>query len=200
MYSFDPTSYGPTIAALAVRSTPCELGPGRRQSEVESKLNELTDSSLFAGKQVVDRDMARCCHSALWLLHDFLDESHTISQEIHTQTGSYWHGIMHRREPDFGNAKYWFRQVGKHPIFERLVEAARAVGGANNSQKPSRHTGELGSLVNAKEWDPFLFVDLCKSALAGEAKLEPVCRAIAQFEWQILFDYCYVKAVGIAAR
>ena len=46
--------------------------------------------------------MAACCLCGLWLLHDFLDESHSLSQEITTDTGSYWHGIMHRREPDYG--------------------------------------------------------------------------------------------------
>ena len=54
--------------------------------------------------------------AGLWLYVDDLDRSHTISQDIHTPTGSYWHAIMHRREGDFWNAKYWFRKVGNHPV------------------------------------------------------------------------------------
>ena len=58
--------------------------------------------------------------AGLWLLADDLDRSHTISQSIDTPTGSYWHAILHRREGDFGNAKYWFHRVGNHPVIAEL--------------------------------------------------------------------------------
>ncbi len=58
--------------------------------------------------------------AALWLYVDELDTSHTISQDIDDATGSYWHGIMHRREGDFPNAHYWFRKVGDHPAMATL--------------------------------------------------------------------------------
>ena len=75
---------------------------------------------------------ARCCISALYLRHNFLDESHEISQEIDTIDGSYWHGIMHRREPDYDNAKYWFRRVPSHPVFGPLCEKARELAAKDN--------------------------------------------------------------------
>lgn len=53
--------------------------------------------------------------AGLWLYIDELDRSHTISQSIHDATGSFWHGIMHRREGDFSNSHYWFNRVGNHP-------------------------------------------------------------------------------------
>ncbi len=49
--------------------------------------------------------------AAIWLYVDDLDRSHKISQSISGPVGAYWHGIMHRREGDFWNAKYWLRQV-----------------------------------------------------------------------------------------
>lgn len=58
--------------------------------------------------------------AALWLYVDDLDRSHTVSQGVETDTGSYWHGIMHRREGDFTNSHYWFRRVGKHPAMSSL--------------------------------------------------------------------------------
>src|SRR5438874_740571 len=78
----------------------------------------------FPPSAVRDQDMAAACLAGLWLYHDFLDEAHRISQELDTTTGSYWHGLVHRREPDFSNAKYWFRRVGDHAIFPALQAAA----------------------------------------------------------------------------
>ncbi len=50
--------------------------------------------------------------AGLWLYVDDLTRSHNISQSIESQAGSLWHGIMHRREGDFWNSKYWFRKAG----------------------------------------------------------------------------------------
>jgi hypothetical protein len=54
--------------------------------------------------------------AGLWLYVDDLDRSHTISQSIEDETGSYWHGIMHRREGDFSNSHYWMRRAARHPL------------------------------------------------------------------------------------
>lgn len=58
--------------------------------------------------------------AGLWLYVDELDRSHSLSQNIASPTGSYWHAIMHRREGDFSNAKYWLRSVGEHPVIREL--------------------------------------------------------------------------------
>ncbi|HRI88038.1 MAG TPA: hypothetical protein PLJ47_16055 [Candidatus Hydrogenedentes bacterium] len=58
--------------------------------------------------------------AGLWLYVDELDMSHEISQGINGATGSFWHGIMHRREGDFGNSHYWFARVGKHPAMAKI--------------------------------------------------------------------------------
>jgi hypothetical protein len=75
--------------------------------------------------------------AALWLYVDDLERSHTISQCIAGPVGAYWHGIMHRREGDFWNAKYWLRQAsgidlsidGYDPV--RFVDHVEAAKGAN---------------------------------------------------------------------
>jgi hypothetical protein len=54
--------------------------------------------------------------TGLWLYVDNLERSHTISQSIETPTGSYWHGIMHRREGDFSNSHHWMRRAASHPL------------------------------------------------------------------------------------
>jgi hypothetical protein len=58
--------------------------------------------------------------AGLWLYVDALERSHQISQGLEDATGSFWHGIMHRREGDFSNAHYWFRRMGAHPALRSL--------------------------------------------------------------------------------
>jgi len=175
-----------------LEKAPCNaLGPGKPQAEMRALLAALTPEELVASQGLRDRAMAQACLAGLWLRHDFLDESHRISQEIKTPAGSYWHAIMHRREPDFANSKYWFQRVGRHPVFEPLVAAARQAA----TQTPQLdHRAQY--LLEQTEWDPFRFVDLCESALVVSAELDPLCRSIQQYEWEWLFDACYRRAIA----
>src|SRR5690606_25308131 len=127
-----------------------------------------------------DREMARACLAGLWLYHDFLDESHRISQDLPGETGSYWHGIMHRREPDADNAKYWFRRVGRHPVFPALRDAAAEL--ARTSPAP-----DASFLWRQAEWDPAGFVNLCERARGSGSDLEALCRQVQLREWELLF-------------
>jgi hypothetical protein len=60
--------------------------------------------------------------AGLWLYADDLHRSHEISQGMSDSTGAMWHAIMHRREGDFSNSRYWLRQAGAHPAFGSLEE------------------------------------------------------------------------------
>jgi hypothetical protein len=185
--SFDPKSYGPA-AALVETGEMGELGPGKPREASRKQLERLTPESLIPGRRLADREMARACLAGLWLAHHFLDESHAISQEISTAEGSYWHGILHRREPDFSNAKYWFRRVGTHPVFEPLAQTAREWA---SQEVLDSHAAWL---ANSERWDPFRFVDLCEAALAGKTNGADLCRRLAAEEWRLLFDYCHRRA------
>jgi hypothetical protein len=188
MTSFDPSTYSPAFAALLGETTLSPLGPGQPVLARKSSVAALSGDDAFLPRSVVDRDAANACRAGLWLLYNFLDESHAISQELPDPDGAYWHGLMHRREMDFSNSKYWFRRVGDHPIFPALHAAAResAAGETHSSAR---------FLATGAAWDPFAFVDLCEASLCGRSPCEDLCRRIQQREWQLLFDYCYRKAV-----
>ena len=188
MNAFDPHAYGAAFAGvLEPRRLPV-LGPGTPAASMKPALKALTIERAFGNCPVRDASMAACCLAGVWLHHDFLDESHTISQEIETSTGGYWHGLMHRREPDYFNAKYWLRHVGSHPAFVPLAEAART--------RSAEVSDRSAAFLKAGAWDPLAFVDLCESAAAGKSSCEALCREVQQREWEILFDHCYRAAVG----
>lgn len=174
--------YGTICAKLIKGAELPSLGPGRSNRAVIGVLQSLDESSIANGLEIRDPEMAMCCLSGLWLLHNYLGESHTISQNIPSSTGSFWHGIMHRREPDYGNAKYWFRRVGSHPAYDTLVTAVQ-----------ERHSDFARRVTSAGTWDAFAFVDACQQA-ASDQPLNATCRQIALLEWQVLFDHCYQSA------
>lgn len=189
MATFNPKLYGPLIAEVLHEARLAELGPGTPDRRARPLLEQLTVDTALAHERLRDADMARCCLAGLWLYHDHLEESHNISQAIDTVTGSYWHALLHRREPDFSNSKYWFRRVGRHAVFEPLVAAAREC--AAEESHPS-----AGFLKQQPAWDPFAFVDLCESAVSGRSPCAMLCRHIQQAEWELLFDFSYHAALG----
>jgi len=171
MSDFDPKQYGPVFAQWLSMGWPVDLGPGNPDPALRGKFCSLTADHAFAPASVRNADMAKACLSGLLLRFDFLDDSHTISQGVDTPTGSFWHGIMHRREPDYGNAKYWFRLTGQHPVLDQL--AAEFPG-----------------------FDPYAFVDEVEACYGQGGNAEARCQAIQQREWELLFDYSYRGAVG----
>ncbi|MFO0816759.1 MAG: hypothetical protein U1A77_02380 [Pirellulales bacterium] len=194
----DP-SCGVVWAGLVIPASLNPLGPGHPDESLRPRLAALSPQNITRqvesdGRRVIDLDHLRCCLSGVWLLHNFLDESHSLSQDIHTASGSYWHGIMHRREPDFGNSKYWFRQAGDHPAYSEVGRAARAIAAAARDSLPAPAL----ALADDDSWDPFRFVNLCSSTYGRGGVLESFCREVAWAEWQVLFDYCHRRAFGLA--
>jgi hypothetical protein len=181
--------YSRTIATLISDRLPV-LGPGMPNDTVRRQLAGLTVDDAFDGAPIADESAARCCLVALWLWHDFLDESHAISQEIDTADGSYWHAIMHRRESDYFNAKYWFRRVPQHAIFEPLTVAARELASQHELD------AAVEFLATQSNWEAFRFVDLCEAIARGKSRCEQLAREVARAEWQLLFDHCYRAALA----
>lgn len=147
----------PELLAQLFRTTePPELGPGPRADvQPETRINRALDEVLSG--TVLPRDNQELTRALVLLWHDHLEAAHVIAQSIENANGSFVHGIMHRREPDFSNAAYWFRRVGEHPVFEPLVgKVAAMIQGEKESP--------LLKLIAKETWDPFAFVSACEHA------------------------------------
>ena len=185
MTDFSVAKYGPVFESLIDTSRVVAIDGGSVNQDFYSALQAITIKNAFTDT-IVDEDFAASCIAGVWLWNDFLDESHTISQEIYTTTGSFWHGIMHRRECDYSNAKYWFRKVGDHQVFDSLAQQMITLADGEDKY----------GLINDGSWDPFAFVDLCQQAGREDSPALSYCRAVTRVEWELLFDYCYKRALG----
>ncbi|MDZ4801747.1 MAG: hypothetical protein SGI92_26620 [Bryobacteraceae bacterium] len=179
---FDPAVYSPEVFELlaldgsGTRLLPLVMGPPSPAEAVE-RLQAASARILFADARAPEAAMA-----GLWLYFNGFEQAHNISQEIPGPDGSYWHGILHRQEPDAGNAGYWFRRVGRHTIFPALHDTAIQI----LSEASSRLTWKPGST-----WDPFEFIDFCEMARRRPGSQEELAaRRIAVAEWQLLFHHC----------
>jgi hypothetical protein len=160
--------FSPMIDAILAAASPMPLDAGTVNAALAEKLVALDFDAAIVPAKIRDRAAAEACLAGLWLRINDLDHAHRISQELETPEGSYWHAIVHRREGDYGNSKYWLRRVGKHPVFAQI----------------------------ASNWDPFAFVDGIEKCVARGAGNESELRDLQSREWNALFEFCWARAVG----
>lgn len=146
------TVFRELIATPALPRLGPESRPGVKPAQELAALLER-----FFADHTIAASLHDLLRSAALLWHDHLDASHTLSQGIHNRSGSFLHGIMHRREPDYGNAKYWFHRAGSHPAYAAIAAKLEDFVAANQARaewKPQ--------LAPRGVWDPDAFVDACE--------------------------------------
>jgi hypothetical protein len=161
-----------------------ELGPTPRSGRLP-----MRDLAQKIDRFLAQTQLPPAIHSSIraaaLLWHDYLDDSHALSQNISGADGSFLHGIMHRREPDYANAKYWFRRVGRHSSFADIAkQVARRLQSAGEPELAAK-------LTPRGVWDPFAFVDACQAAVEGPLPDEQIqtLRAIQEIEFDCLLAH-----------
>ena len=175
----DAERVGSCVARLLDRREPALLVPsGPWQADLNARIEGLEPGGDSAAQAV---------QAGLFLWNDDLDRCHKIAQELPDEFGAYLHGVMHRREPDYSNSKYWFRRVGEAPLFPQLRAAGLELLGSVAGLDSYRT-----ALRSKPAWDAFRMVDWCESAREDQAV--SFLRALQAIEIQGLTYYWFDRA------
>jgi hypothetical protein len=110
--------------------------------------------------------------SLLLLMAGDLERAHILVQEASNADGTYIHGIVHRIEGDFDNARYWFRRTPVHPIAPEIYRKAAA-----NSPR----------VASCTTWDPVWVTDWVEASEQVGADEE--LRAVLTIEVEVLLEH-----------
>lgn len=161
-----------------------ELGQGPRAgvlpfAELEPRLRGLRlGDDLPEGRE--DQLVA-----AALLYHDHHNEAHDLVQDMTDVDGALVHAIVHRREPDYWNAKYWFRRVGDHPVYRRLAARLAEAEGTPSAGAIARRLTLSGTL------DPLGLVDAVELVARRRADDAEVMflRRVQHLEFEALVEH-----------
>lgn len=160
-------------AAKALLEEPglADLGPGPRNgAQSLSSLNQAIDA-LF--EQHGRPRKAELIRSLFLLWHDHLEPSHSISQSEHNPDGSLVHAIMHRREPDYSNAKYWWRSTGDHECFPVIAAKVQPLVADDDTLAEQ--------ILPGGNWDAYGFTDAVASGIR-ESEASPRHQLLKQIQ------------------
>jgi hypothetical protein len=117
---------------------------------------------------------ASCIRSLLFLAAGGMTQAHRIVQEMSTTDAAYIHGVIHRVDDDFDNARYWFRGARLHPAAAEMYRRAAA-----SSPTMARCPG----------WDPILVTDLLEKSRTSGVSEE--LRTLLTIEFEELLRFLW---------
>jgi len=160
----------PSALLAVINSLPVlqKLGISKaaRPADFVAQIENACEKGLGSTAAITHPAAYALLKGGLFYAVDALDAAHSIFQEDLSPEGSYWHGMLHRREGDFWNAKYWLQKAGR-----------------------------LGALKDFPEFDPIQFVTRCeRAAQRSDAEDPEDLLALQRKEWEHLIQAAYEKA------
>lgn len=131
-------------------------------------IEETLPADLVAPRAINSSIHVDLVKAALFLWNEDFDRAHDYAQAAQNAEGSYWHAILHRREPDYSNAHYWYSRVGSHPVFHKMAKM---------------YPG----------WKPDNFILQCQKRKSPEDVAKLLEGQLKEFE--LLFDHTFQQAV-----
>jgi hypothetical protein len=206
LMSADPHAYEKLVVAMSTSPAARQrLDPVKPEQLVRGKLQSFAAASAMLAGLWLWHDGLDECHRIVQQSPRDVERAHagragaplagastggasavseSRSEEEMTATYSLWHAIMHRREGDFSNSKYWYARCAEHPIYPSLSSHASAI------LNPLPADTALVK-INLSGWNPNAFVDLVEAV--HEHPADPragVAIALQKLEWRVLFDHC----------
>ena len=154
---------------LSRAMTALVIGPGNAPPADSTHVDQV--AALVQRKALAEKPELQ---AGLWLYVDQLDRAHAVSQAMDSPTGAFWHAIVHRREGDFSNSKYWYRRVGHHPSMAHIDISG----------------GSAGSGTSVGGYEPIAFVDRVERCWKEQDGRCPELVALQHREWASLFEWC----------
>lgn len=137
---------GPTQTLLARDPAPSLMPSGVFDASLTPAIDALAENDFVK--------------IGLHLFNDDLPRAHALAQTREGDpTADFWHAIIHRREGDWSNAKYWLRRAQAHPLLAEIfgpepdapmafVDQCRAVGNERSSELEAAQRGEMARLLS----------------------------------------------------
>ena len=142
------------------------------------RVKEADDATVAGGPIGAPKDFAVIRGGLLYALDD-LDACHEFFLDTTSDLVSYWHGMLHRREGDFDNARYWFRRSGAPPFFGTLHHLAAEFS---------------ADMARQLSWDPYLFTGECEQHRFGAEDEGQNLVRLQRSEFDVVFDYSWRRA------
>jgi hypothetical protein len=174
---------------------------------LDDALRAATAESLFPGRTLADAGMAVAALAGLHLWNDNFDAAHGLCQALETPTGSYLHGLCHRREGHRGeglaanlaNSRYWFRRSAGHPVYPIVHRAVLGVLEQAGAGTGFRWATEAEAQLRAAgAWDPAVVSDWVAQADSGSISAASTA-LVEEIQWRelaLLVDWCEARALG----
>ncbi|MBT4136607.1 MAG: hypothetical protein HOE48_01770, partial [Candidatus Latescibacteria bacterium] len=171
-------------------------------------IDKTETTALFSEHILVSQIHGDLVRNALYQKNDDLDTAHQICQTIGKTADApeicYWHGLIHRREPDFKNAHSWFQKSRNLAANNQLYQATynflqRAIQMPDYGDTREVALQFWQHLRNQGTWDALYFLNLCESAIENKnSDLQKLLEDIQAIEFETLFQWTFQKAIGTA--
>lgn len=182
------------------------VASGSIQRFLKPYIDKTETTALFSNHTLTSPLHGHLVRNALYQKNDDLNDAHQICQDIDPQKlsaeTSYWHGIIHRREPDFKNARSWFSRTQHltantdlyqaiYGLLQRAIQLPEYGDARETALQFLRHLQTHGT------WDVLYFLDLCETCHnTPDASLQKLLVDIQDIEFHTLFHWTFQKAIA----